>query len=57
MMWGTILALWSTGALVAAAARQLDIHSAGAGSLAQRDTHITAAQHDLPVPAAAAHTC
>lgn len=27
MMWGTILALWGTGALVATTARQLDIHT------------------------------
>jgi hypothetical protein len=31
MMWGTILALWGTGALVATTARQLDIHTSGAG--------------------------
>lgn len=29
MMWGTILALWGTGALVATTARQLDIHTSG----------------------------
>ena len=31
MMWGTILAMWGTGALVALTARQLNINTAGAG--------------------------
>ena len=31
MMWGTILAMWGTCAAVALTARQLDIHTAGAG--------------------------
>lgn len=37
MLWGSILALWGTGALVATAARRLDIHSTEDASEKLRD--------------------
>lgn len=35
MLWGTIIALWGTGALVASTARGLDIHTVGLLRLTQ----------------------
>ncbi len=43
-MWGTILAVWGTGALVATTARQLDIHSAGRPGLQLGTASLAAAR-------------
>lgn len=43
-MWGTILAVWGTGALIATTARQLDIHSAGGPGLQLATASLVAAR-------------